>query len=218
MPNDERAVLSKRISEVAESYRRRGYEVVIYPSPKLLPEFLSGYKPDIIAESPDESVVVEVKSGSKVRQSGYLSELARIIQKHPGWRLELILDNTDRQVPETLTRDQIKKRIQEGEVLAQDRMLTASLLLTWSATEAAMRLAGKEYEIELPDYRPTTVISRLYMDGVLSRKEYDFLLEGMRKRNSVAHGFQEKTVTADFIKKMGELAMRLLDAQHAKVS
>jgi hypothetical protein len=49
------------IAKVAEDYRRRGYDVDVVPQGPRLPEFLGGFQPDLIARSPSESVVVEVK-------------------------------------------------------------------------------------------------------------------------------------------------------------
>jgi uncharacterized protein YutE (UPF0331/DUF86 family) len=89
-------------------------------------------------------------------------------------------------------------------------MLAAALLVAWSAAEAAMRLASKNHEIELPDFRPSTVISRLYSDGLLERDEYDFLLDCMRVRNAVAHGFYEGRLKSNVLKRLQKITLRLL--------
>lgn len=202
----------KRISDVAEEYKQRGYKVIVAPSSKELPEFLSKFRPDIVAESPDESVVIELKSMSKERSSKYWSALASEVQKHPGWRFELIVGDTEkRELPKTITREQINKLLLEGQHLAQERKLNAALLITWSAVEAAMRYASKSYDIDLPDFRPTTLIGRLYQDGVVGREDYNFLLECMRIRNAVAHGFRGETPKAEFVRRLRQLALRLLD-------
>ena len=52
------------VAAVAESYRRRGYQVEIEPDDTGLPPFLLGFRPDLIARSASENVVIEVKVGS----------------------------------------------------------------------------------------------------------------------------------------------------------
>jgi REase_AHJR-like protein len=202
-----------RLYDIAEEYKQRGYKVYVSPPPKRLPKFLSKFRPDIVAEGPNESVVIEVKSSGKVRGTDYWKELSSVVQQHPGWRLELIVnDTTTRQPPETINKELIKERLKEGQQLAEKGMLAASLLITWSAAEAAMRLASKHYEIELPDLRPATVISRLYSDGLLERDEYDFLLDCMRVRNAVAHGFYEGRIKLSFLKRLQRITLRLLES------
>jgi REase_AHJR-like len=204
----------KRIYEIAEEYKQQGYRVTIAPHAKQLPPFLNKFRPDIIAEGPNESVVIELKSFGKARQTGYWSQLADVIQQHPGWRFELIIDNGGkRELPQTIKREQIEELLQEGLRLVEAKMLKAALLITWSATEAAMRLASKNYDIELPDFRPATVISRLYTDGLLERGEYNFLLDCMRIRNAAAHGFHEGQIKPEFIKRLHRIALRLLEAK-----
>jgi|ERR1044072_7624305 uncharacterized protein YutE (UPF0331/DUF86 family) len=200
-----------RLRDIAEQYTQRGYKVTVSPRAKQLPRFLSRFQPDLVAEGADESVVIEVKSSGKVRGSDYWKELSKVVQQHPGWRLELVFNSSsESKMPATIKQEQIRQRLQEGQQLAEQGMLAAALLITWSATEAAMRLASKKYEIELPDLRPPTVISRLYTDGVIERKEYDFLLDCTQLRNNIAHGFYEGKIKPSVIKKLEGLTSRLL--------
>ena len=200
-----------RLYDIAEEYKQRGYRVTVSPPPNRLPKFLSEFRPDIVAESPDESVVIEVKSSGKIRGSNYWKKLSSAVQQHPGWRLELVVSDTStRRTPETINKELIEERLREGQQLAEQGMLAASLLITWSAAEAAMRLASKNHEIELPDLRPATVISRLYSDGLLERDEYDFLLDCMRIRNGFAHGFYEGRIKPGFLKRLQRITLRLL--------
>jgi hypothetical protein len=38
----------QRAHAIAEEYRSRGYEVIEQPSPEQLPEFLAGYRPNLL--------------------------------------------------------------------------------------------------------------------------------------------------------------------------
>ena len=200
-----------RLYDIAEGYKQRGYKVTVSPPAKQLPKFLSKFRPDIVAEGPRESVVVEVRSPERQRGIDYWRELSTVVQKHPGWRIELVVNGASKRVPETMSEKLVRKRIEEGQKLGEDGLFAASLLIIWSAAEAAMRLASPRNEIELPDLRPTTVISRLYTDGVIEREEYDFLLESLRMRNTVAHGFEHGKVKASSLKRLQHISLRLLD-------
>lgn len=202
-----------RLYDIAEGYKQRGYKVTVSPPAKQLPKFLSRFKPDIVAEGPRESVVIEVRSPSRQRGTDYWKDLSTVVQKHPGWRLELVLNGpSKRGVSETMDEGLVRKRLDEGQKLAELGMLAASLLITWSAAEAAMRLASKHNEIALPDLSPATVITRLYSDGLIGREEYDFLLESMRMRNTVGHGFDQGRIKRSSLKRLQHISLQLLQS------
>jgi REase_AHJR-like len=200
-----------RLHDIAEEYEKLGYKVTVAPRAKKLPKFLSRFSPDLVAEGARESVVVEVQSTSRKRGSDYWIALSNVVQKHPGWRLDLVLNGSSERLPKTIDERLVRKRLDEGRSLAEQGMLAASLLITWSAAEAAMRLASKHNEIDLPDLRPATVITRLYTDGVLEREEYDFLLKSIRMRNAGAHGFDQGRIRAGSLKRLQQISLRLLD-------
>ena len=51
-----------RAKSLADRYRRKGYEVIEEPAPNQLPDFMAGYRPDMILRKGGESIVLEVKS------------------------------------------------------------------------------------------------------------------------------------------------------------
>lgn len=199
------------LQDIAKKYKERGYTVIIDPPSKQLPKFLTKFNPDMIAQRQDESVVIQVKSAGKKRGTNYWRELSSVLQNHPGWRLEVVVGGQSKRTPsQNLKKEQIKERLQEGQELAQQKLFAASLLITWSAVEAAMRLASKNQDIDLPNLLPATVISRLYSDGLLSRDEYDFLVNCMSLCNSVAHGFQNGEIKASTINRLQRIASQFL--------
>lgn len=205
------SVYDKRVHQIADAYIRRGYQVIIEPSAKQLPEFLQNFRPDIVAEGPDESVVIELRTRRKVRRTDYWAELAETIQRHPGWRFELVMDaNLDREKPSTISREEINSRLKKGKELNRSNLQDASLLITWSAVEAAMRLASDKNGIEPPDYRPATLISTLYMEGTIGREDYDVLMHCMQTRNNIAHGIREDTTDYQCIEQLQHIALYLL--------
>lgn len=211
MQSSGHATFSKQIQQVADEYKQRGYRVTIEPAKSQLPEFLRAYQPALVAEGPDDSVVVEFRSRAAEPRSNGWGDLAKTLQQHPGWRLELVIDDKPRnEPPTTLTPSEIESRLQDGLRLLEANMFPASLLVTWSATEAAMRLAAKKHRVELPDFRPATLITRLYTDGLMDREDYDQLMDYMRLRNTVAHGFREDALDASSVEQLSGLALRIL--------
>lgn len=207
VPGDERGLFNV----VAEKYRQLGYKVRVSPPSRELPRFLSRFRPDIVAEGPNESVVIEVRSAGRERGIEYWKELSRVVKRHPKWRLELVTVASPQATPRIMNKELVRQRLQEGQRLAEQGMLAASLLITWSAVEAAMRLAAEHSEINLLEERPAGVISRLYTDGLLEREEYDFLLELFGMRNAIAHGFDQGSIKRPALKKLQRIAMRLLN-------
>jgi Holliday junction resolvase len=67
----------QRARAIAEEYRSSGYEVIEEPSPDQLPDFLSGYTPDLLIRKGNEAVVVEVKSRSSLAKDPRVRDLAR---------------------------------------------------------------------------------------------------------------------------------------------
>jgi len=201
----------KRLRQVAEEYRQRGYRVTITPPSRQLPDFLRGYRPDLVAESPDESVVIEVGPAGKGTEDGDWAKLAELVQQHPGWRLDLVIDRQrNEKTLVVIDRQEIEARLQEGLHLSKANMLEAALLITWSATEAAMRRVCKKQKVDLPDYRPATLVTRLYTDGLIERDEYDLLMRDMHMRDAVAHGLRQDGVDAAAIEQLRHLTLRLL--------
>jgi len=68
-----------KLSEIAAEYRSKGYSVGVRPRPEELPAFLSGYKIDLVAESPRDNVVVEVSSGPSLERTK-LVRIAEVVK------------------------------------------------------------------------------------------------------------------------------------------
>src|SRR3954465_2370643 len=81
----------QRARAIAEEYRSRGYEVFEAPSAEQLPDFLSGYQPDLLIRKGNEAIVVEVKSRSSLAKDPRIRDLARLLQTKPNWNFELVV-------------------------------------------------------------------------------------------------------------------------------
>ena len=153
---------TQKVLEVADDYRRRGYIVYVEPTEKNLPPFLQGFHPDLVAEGLEDSVVVEVnKIGSKAAK--FWPQLMERIQQHPGWRLEVVgLDRDADQVYPLLTAPEIERRLEQGQRLLRGTSTDVALLVIWSAVEAILRHISEKTNLETPDYRTGSLITRLY--------------------------------------------------------
>jgi len=193
-------LVRQRTRAIAEEYRRRGYEVIEEPAQEQLPDFLSGYHPDLLIRKGDEARVVEVKSRVALTKEPQIRELARLLHTKPHWNFELVIVGEEEQLrtPEgarPFDRDDILRGIQAPERLLELGVSEAALLLAWSSLEATVRLLAMEEDIVLDRLDPLYILNQAVMHGVISRDEYNFLTKVMKYRNALAHGF--KTVDFD---------------------
>ena len=126
------ALEAQVLTKVAEDYRRRGYDVQIRPSGPSLPEFLAEYQPDLIARSPAESVVIEVKVGTRTSVAERFREVAERVNRQPGWRFSLVFVSPDQ--PDQVTEASLAPLPQ-----LQDRARSAEALLQTGQSEASPR-------------------------------------------------------------------------------
>ena len=204
------------VREVADEYRKRGYSVDVEPRGDKVPLFLSGFYPDLIARSPDESVVIEVKVGaSKTSVAEPLKALADRVHKQPGWRLAVIFADPDvpghiSEVP-VRSSEELEAQIVRSEKLKVAGDLDAAFLLLWSTMEAALRNVATKAGLPLQTSPTSSLMRELYSAGEISRETYESILNLMGLRNRVAHGFAASPTIMDFEKLVG--ATRTLAAE-----
>lgn len=183
----------ERLLELAEEYRQKGYEVLLPPKPEELPDFLRGYRPDMIVRRGEEAIVIEVKSRTSIASAQYLQGLAQAAEEHPGWRVELVMTNLEdavyfAKVEGSLQEDEIKKQLQVARNLAVHHPEVA-ILYAWSLAEATLRLlANQERFMQKPE--PLHLLKQLATEGVISKAEYQSLMNAFPLRNAIAHGFK----------------------------
>jgi uncharacterized protein YutE (UPF0331/DUF86 family) len=189
---------NKRLLEVAREYERQGYRVVRRPGKAELPDFLSGFTPDLIAYGAAENVVVEVRSKSTLSGAEDLTSLSSAVNATPGWRLDLVVTNPrsasviDTRAEE-LDRDGIRARVETVRHLlrvTEEDEEDAAALLAWSAAEATLRAVARRHTIALEREQPALIVKKLYSLGALGREEYEVLQEALRFRNAIVHGYR----------------------------
>ena len=184
---------SQVIAKVADDYRQRGYEVEIAPRGPGLPEFLSGFQPDLIARSPRESVVVEVKLGTRTSAAERLRDVTERVNREPGWRFSLVFVNPDR--PDEISEAQapplrlLQERAQNADALLQAGQREGAFLLLWSTLEGVLRVVGERAQLPLASLPPSALIRELYSAGEISMGQFETLMRLLPIRNRLVHGF-----------------------------
>jgi hypothetical protein len=202
------------LQKVAEDYIQRGYTVSIEPQEVERPDFLKLYRLDLLARSPNDNVVVEMKRRNGASRMQW-KDIAERIQQHPGWRLELVFgDSSEEQIPDSsapiMTFDEIVASIATARNLAEQNALKAAYLTAWLALTGAMRLVVQNEGLSKEVLLERGLAARLYSEGWLERDSYDQILHAERTRNQVVHGFQAEDLELLSVETVCAVAERLL--------
>jgi len=204
----------QKLQEIAAEYEARGYEVLVEPSPEQLPEFLVGFRPDLVARGPNESVVVEVKVGTQTAASERFRELAETIQRQPGWRFSLVVidPRSDEVAPPTQQlhdRQEIVDRLGRANELLKAGATDAAFLLMWVAVEALLRHIATREGLPLERVPSSSLIKELFSLGILSRHELEVAQRAFAVRNTLVHGFETAGLD-ETTRALAQLAQQLL--------
>ncbi len=210
-----------RINQIAKEYRKKGYQVTIEPSLNELPSFLSHYRPDIIAVSNDESVIIEVKSYSNLYRQSQMSNIAEIVEAQPRWRFELVMTNpggntlitSESRLPSI---NEVSKRLTRARRLVKNADYESAIAIAWSAIEGLLRLIGKDENIALNRQSSSYVIKKTYTLGLIDNESYEELLKLNKIRNSVTHGLVEPNLQPSTILNSIELGRKILKRYRSK--
>ncbi|WP_167407708.1 hypothetical protein [Nostoc flagelliforme] len=148
----------------------------------------------------------------------YLGNLAQAVEKHPGWRFELVMTNPE----DTMYSLKAEASLQEREIESQlqlAKQLTTqhpelALLYSWSLVEATLRLIAQKEELSLERFDPRYLVKKLAIEGVISKSEYQLLMNALPLRNSIAHGFKTTQITQNSVYELIELTEQLLRSLH----
>lgn len=211
----------ERLLKLAEEYRTKGYEISFEPDSEDLPDFLKNYRPDMLARRADETVIIEVKSRSSLDYSStqYLRNLAQVVEQNPGWRLELVMTNPEdagylQKAEGSLQWPEIELRLQVARQLATEYPEPA-ILYFWSLVEAALRLVTEHEGLSLQRFDPLYLVKQLATEGVISRSEYQSLMNARSLRNAIAHGFKPAQFTKESLYELIDITEQLLKTLHS---
>jgi hypothetical protein len=214
MNNSGHETYQQKLQEIASEYQARGYEVLIEPGPEKLPEFLASFHPDLVARGPSESVVVEIKVGTKTATSERFREIAETIQRQPGWRFSLVVidprsDEVALPTQQLLDRKEITVRFERANELLNTGMVDAAFLLLWISVEALLRRIATREGLPLERVPSSSLLKELFSLGILSRSQLDVAQRAFSVRNALVHGF-EATKLDETARELAQLAQQLL--------
>jgi hypothetical protein len=214
----------ERLLQLAEEYRNKGYEVFLQPNLEDLPDFLRSYRPDLIAKQVNDSVIVEVKSRSSLSSSStqYLRNLAQVVEQHPGWRFELVMTNPEDatyflKAESSLQQPEIEAGLQVARQLVAQHPESA-ILYSWSLVEATLRLVSEHEGLSLQRFDPLYLVKQLVTEGVISRPEYQLLMNAISLRNAIAHGFKRTQLMQESVYELIDMTEKLLETLQASVT
>ena len=200
----------RRLLEIAREYEGKGYRVELEPL-SFSPAF-GEVRPDLVAISEEDSVVVEVVSKPSMKNRERLERLAKAVETMPGWRFELVVTNPKGQTAESISLTEIRTQLEQARHLERKAILIPALLGCWAAIEALLRhlAAFNGFEVERPT--PLRLVKTLYSHGVLSRSDYEWLEEAVELRNAAVHGFRfaDNVSIHGTLERLFEVANRLL--------
>lgn len=214
MNNVSHEAYRQKLQGIAAEYEARGYEVLVEPSPEQLPEFLAGFRPDLVARGPNDSVVVEVKVGTQTAASERFRELAETIQHQPGWRFSLVVidPRSDEVTPPTqqlLDRQEIVDRFGRAHELLKTGATDAAFLLMWVSVEALLRHIATREGLPLERAPSSSLMKELFSLGILSRSELEVAQRAFSVRNALVHGFAT-TRLDETSRELAQFAQKLL--------
>ena len=207
------------VREVAESYRQKGFDVVIEPGKEKLPVSLQEFHPDLIVTTPQNTYLyLEVRRKGDARGKEYWQRLKQAIAINPQWQLQIVVRSLREEellngFQPLLTIEDIEKRLEAGKQLAQDSLLDSALIVTWQALEALLRKKAQKHNMQLSGETPATLITQLVSEGSLDRENYDPLMGILSARNQAAHGHIAQNLTAKTFDQAQNIARRLLKQQ-----
>ncbi|NER15124.1 hypothetical protein GWK08_16840 [Leptobacterium flavescens] len=188
----------KKVRELANEYKKKGYLVYTYPSKENVPPFLDDYKPDLIAISENEKLIIEVKSKSSIKSSDKLTNYIELINRQKEWKFELVLTNPKKKISNEhllsnfVEIEEIDRRLNEINELIQANFLEPAFLYAWVVFEAVSRNQLVTYKKQSKS-NIESLIKELFSYGIVNKAEYNFLQNSFHQRNNLIHGFYNKT-------------------------
>jgi len=208
----------EEIERIAQEYRDRGYAVAVHPRGDGLPSFLAGTSPDLIAISEGEKVLIEVKWTTELRRSPDLTDFAKRVEAHPGWRFELVtISRIDPNLgvathSKRWSIREIQTRLKEAHAIAKAGHCDAALLIAYAAVEAALfAWTDSSSTKEIQTLRTARAIVRqMAIEGAIGRRELAQFQRIEELRNALAHGVAAREASRSDVNVLIEFATLVL--------
>lgn len=196
------------LEATARDLTAKGYDVVLEPSPNLLPAALSKFRPDAIAFGREPKLIVEIATEGTVA-AAKVARLQEALAQNPEWKLHLVISRVKRTSLSVMPNELIAPTLDSAKKVAQIDP-RAALLLGWSAFEAVSR--SRRPSVFSRPQSPGRIIERLAAEGVLTPTDASFLREMAYARNAFIHGDLTQNVDLSQVERFLSTIESLLSA------
>ncbi len=198
-----------RVEEIAQTYREKGYDVLIEPQGDQLPDFLQAFRPDLIVHKGDEHIVVEVRTRGQVSDFPQVNELAKAVKNEADWRFQLVLLGPENSLSvagaSPFTIEEIRFKIKEVAFLVENGHLEAAFLIGWSLVEATLRVLAVKEGIEGETATPDYLFKQMTFEGLIARETYHDLKHAQKTQDAIARGFKSSQLTVETVQELIDL-------------
>jgi hypothetical protein len=187
------AAYDEKISSLADTYIKEGFEVIAKPDQTQLPFYLGGYVPNLVATRGDTGLIFHVGYKSSGVSAEQIQSAAEEITKHPGWRfMSVSLGDVDQSIPTTAeelpTWHELKEKVELARNILAQGAEKACLFYLWVIFEGALRRRALPQIIPLAQLQTDALVDHMYSKGEISIKDFDLIQKFMAKSNRIAHG------------------------------
>jgi hypothetical protein len=198
---------SEILKLLQSNYESEGYTFISHPTTDLLPKFLKNYRPDALALSDKDSIVIEVRSRQSSNSDKQLSQLAEIVEKQPGWRFRVvyagsIVSNDAFGKPSI---EGLKNEFAEIDLLIEIGHLRAAMVLAWAGLEAVTRTLPLPEASVTRAVSPRQLVDWLTFSGFIDQEKSRRLRQLVNVRNAVVHGQLDTKINREdvlFVRKL----------------
>ena len=89
-----------------------------------------------------------------------------------------------------------------------------AFIYAWSLVEATLRLVVEKEKLSLQRVDPLYLVKQLVTEGVISKSDYNLLMNALQLRNATVHGFKTTQLTQKSVYELIEITEQLLQGLH----
>ena len=188
---------------VARKYKTLGYEVQENPGAELLPDFMRGVSPDIVARSSSDNVVIEVKQHASLKGSNDLVGIAERVSGHPDWRFELVV--VDEAGGGPVSDAEYARLLERVHIAMSHQMFDMAFIYLTNVLVRTARDLAKKNGISFMNKADRILFLDLGFKGILPNDLLELCRSALSKGNDLAHASDKATPSADDVQSLAKL-------------
>jgi len=200
------SVEKRKIASLVRQYKNEGYEVLMQPSTaRMLPPF-GNYRPDLVVQKGDETIVIEVVSSKTSKEKERAVEhFAEYAAKNKGVRFDIIVTNPrptkrQRQNRDSILLDLLEKSLLKTLDETVDAQPQIFVVICCIIVENLLNgLAASDEELSERNRPLIALARRLREKEVISDSALNFVVQIWELRNAVMHGGAHPETSAQLL-------------------